>query len=140
MGPTSPTLSAMPLTTSQLIVCSKLPVDRSSSLELTQQYRGTAITVTDQLDIRDIQENICDTQDMHQFLVSSYVAITVMFKSRMTLGLYHAVCRLRHILLFLEISVYLLVGFIEVLLLGPGRQSVLCASHTSQSTFSEEKN
>jgi hypothetical protein len=90
---------------------------RQSRSRTNWLYRGTAMTSTDQMDIQVILENIRDTQDMHQFLVSSYIAITILFRSRMALGLHHAVYHLRNILQFLETSVYSLVAYMEMLYL-----------------------
>jgi hypothetical protein len=80
-------------------------------------YRGTAMTTSDQMDIEEIQVNILDTQNLVEFLVVSYMALSIIVRSRMALGLQDTVSRLKEVLTFIEISVASVVCYIEMLYL-----------------------
>jgi hypothetical protein len=49
-------------------------------------YRRTAVTTKDQMDIRDIQENIRHTHSLHEFLVSSFITLSILVRSHMALS------------------------------------------------------
>jgi hypothetical protein len=78
-------------------------------------YRGTAMTTTDLMDINEIHEDILHTQNFHQYLVNSYIALSLLRRSRIALGLHDTVRRLKEILSFLELSILSIVCYIEML-------------------------
>jgi hypothetical protein len=80
-------------------------------------YRGTAMTTTDLMDIEEIQVNIRDTQNLMQYFVSSYIALSMLMRSRMALGLFDAEGRLKELLKFVELSVNSIVCYMEMLYL-----------------------
>jgi hypothetical protein len=80
-------------------------------------YRGSAMTTTNQMDIEDILEDIVHTQNLMEFLAASYMALSLLMRSRMALGLQHTVSCLKQILDFLDTSFASVVCYIEMLYL-----------------------
>jgi hypothetical protein len=44
-------------------------------------YRGTAIKTADLMDIEEIQVNICDSQNLMEYLVSTYMVFSILLRS-----------------------------------------------------------